>query len=77
MRRLLESMGAGRRSSGKGRHRFASSGDLDWFVAMGRRFLGPELEAAEYVDFAIGFAERYVRGEPDHVPSGTGERTRG
>ncbi len=77
VRRLLESMGAGRRSSGKGRHRFASSGDLDWFVAMGRRFLGPELEAAEYVDFAIGFAERDVRGEPDHAPSGTGERTRG
>jgi glutamate racemase len=58
VRRLLEATGAGRRSSGKGRHRFVSSGDLDWFASMGRRFLGPELEAAEDVDFAVEFATR-------------------
>jgi glutamate racemase len=56
VRHLLESTGAGRRSSGKGRHRFVSSGDLEWFVEMGRRLLGPELEAAESVDFAAEFA---------------------
>ncbi|MGB9111357.1 MAG: glutamate racemase [Acidimicrobiales bacterium] len=72
VRRLLESMGAGRRSSGKGRHRFASSGDLDWFVAMGRRFLGPELEAAEYVDFATEFAERDAGRAMEATPPGTG-----
>ena len=55
VRRLLESAGAGRRISGKGRHRFLSSGDSDWFVEMGRRFLGPELEFAESVDFAAEF----------------------
>jgi glutamate racemase len=55
VRRLLESMGARRRISGKGRHRFLSSGDSEWFVAMGRRFLGPELESAENVDFSGEF----------------------
>lgn len=73
VRRLLESVGAVRRSSGKGHHRFVSSGDLDWFVAMGRRFLGPELEAAESVDFGAEFAaregdvERYYRTSVDRV----------
>lgn len=29
------------------RHRFLSSGDVEWFAALGRRLLGPELSAAE------------------------------
>ncbi len=33
------------------RHRFLSSGDLGWFVEMGRRLLGPELDAADPVTF--------------------------
>ena len=33
------------------RHRFLSSGDLDWFVEMGRRLLGPELDRADPVSF--------------------------
>ena len=35
------------REGGIGEHRFLSSGDLDRFRTLGRRFLGPELEAAE------------------------------
>ena len=34
-----------------GRLRFQSTGDVDWFVALGRRLLGPELKKAERVDF--------------------------
>lgn len=55
VRRLLDATGAGRRSPGKGRHTFVSSGDVEWFVAMGRRFLGPELAQAKSVDFAAEF----------------------
>lgn len=62
VRRLLSSTGAGRRTAGKGRHRFISSGDVDRFVSMGRRFLGPELSRAEGVDYAAEF--RRPRGEP-------------
>lgn len=69
VRRLLESTGAGRRSSGKGRHRFVSSGDLNWFVALGGRFLGPELESAENVDFAAEFTDRGAAG---HRSPGSG-----
>ncbi|MGA8296466.1 MAG: hypothetical protein WB770_05440, partial [Acidimicrobiales bacterium] len=58
VRRLLESTGSGRRLTGKVRHRFLSSGDLDWFGAMGRRFLGPELDGAESVDFGAEFSAR-------------------
>lgn len=32
------------RSGGVGRHRFLSSGDVDWFAHLGRRLLGPELD---------------------------------
>ncbi|HUY07016.1 MAG TPA: glutamate racemase [Acidimicrobiales bacterium] len=32
-------------------HRFLSSGEVDWFVEMGRRLLGPELDHAEQVVF--------------------------
>jgi glutamate racemase len=30
----------------RGEHRFLSSGDVGWFADLGRRLLGPELEAA-------------------------------
>ena len=33
--------------TGQGRHRWISSGDVAHFVALGRRLLGPELDAAE------------------------------
>jgi glutamate racemase len=41
--------GLGRRTGGgdKGEHRFLSSGDVEWFRQLGRRLLGPELDAVE------------------------------
>ncbi|MFN8022792.1 MAG: glutamate racemase [Acidimicrobiales bacterium] len=36
---------------GPGRHSFFSSGDVDWFRALGRRLLGPELVEAHPVSF--------------------------
>jgi glutamate racemase len=50
VRSILDDTGLGRRSGaggGKGRHRFVSSGDVDWFRSLGRRLLGPELDSAE------------------------------
>ena len=35
------------RAAGGGSHRFLSSGDIDAFTRLGRKLLGPELEAAE------------------------------
>jgi glutamate racemase len=32
-----------------GNRRFLSSGDVGWFADLGRRLLGPELAAAEFV----------------------------
>ena len=43
IRKVLADTGLGRFGTGSGTHRFLSSGDLDWFAAMGRRLLGPEL----------------------------------
>jgi glutamate racemase len=74
VRRLLDATGAGRRSSGKGRHTFFSSGDIEWFVAMGRRFLGPELEQAKSVDFAATF--RGTRDPREGSQAHRGERRR-
>lgn len=34
-------------SARSGRHRFASSGDIDWFRSLGSRLLGPELDHTE------------------------------
>lgn len=34
-------------SSGPARHRWLSSGDVDWFRSLGRRLLGPELDEVE------------------------------
>jgi glutamate racemase len=41
--------GVGRRAPGAGpaRHRFLSSGDVDWFRRLGSRLLGPELDTVE------------------------------
>ena len=44
---LLRDTGLGRRSPGKGEHRFFSSGDVEWFRELGSRLLGPELDAVE------------------------------
>src|SRR5438874_1070579 len=50
VRAILEDTGLVRRSgrgAGKGRHRFVSSGDVEWFRALGSRLLGPELADVE------------------------------
>jgi glutamate racemase len=44
---ILEETGLGRRSPGKGAHRFVSSGDVATFRELGRRLLGPELDVVE------------------------------
>jgi glutamate racemase len=44
---LLEATGLVRRTEGKGTHRWVSSGDVEWFAALGRRLLGPELDEVE------------------------------
>jgi glutamate racemase len=47
VRSLLEETGLGRRTSGKGSHRFVSSGDVAWFRQLGSQLLGPELDDVE------------------------------
>lgn len=48
VRGLLEGTALARDPSpGPARHRWLSSGDVDWFRQLGRRLLGPELDAAE------------------------------
>ena len=49
VRLILESTGLGAPRRPPPEHRFLSSGDLGWFVEMGRRLLGPELSRAEPV----------------------------
>jgi glutamate racemase len=44
---LLEETGMGRRTEGKGTHRWISSGDVEWFRVLGSRLLGPELGTVE------------------------------
>ena len=44
---ILEETGLSRRTSGKGEHRFVSSGDAQWFRELGERLLGPELDGVE------------------------------
>lgn len=51
VRLILESTGIGAAPRTAPRHRFLSSGELGWFVEMGRRLLGPELDQAEPVRF--------------------------
>lgn len=50
VRRLIASCGLSRRSGSPATHRWLSSGHVDWFVEMGSRLLGPELEAAEKLE---------------------------
>lgn len=55
VRRLLLASGLARvpaNGDATGRHRFCSSGDLDWFRALGQRLLGPELAHAEACSWA-------------------------
>ena len=47
VRALLDETGLGRRTTGKGVHRFVSSGDVDWFRELGSQLLGPELDDVE------------------------------
>jgi glutamate racemase len=50
VRRLLEGTDVARdAAAGPARHRWLSSGDVDWFRQLGRQLLGPELDAAEQV----------------------------
>ncbi|HET6810432.1 MAG TPA: glutamate racemase [Acidimicrobiales bacterium] len=44
---ILTRTGLGRRTAGKGVHRFVSSGDVEVFRDLGRRLLGPELDRVE------------------------------
>jgi glutamate racemase len=46
-RQILGDVGVLRAQDRVGRHRFLSSGDVDWFKQMGGRLLGPELAAVE------------------------------
>ena len=48
---MLDRSGMARSGAGEREHRFLSSGDLEWFVEMGGRLLGPELDHAESVVF--------------------------
>jgi len=54
VRRLLDSEVVGAAAGGDRppRHRWLSSGDVDWFDELGRRLLGPELAQAEPVPWA-------------------------
>jgi glutamate racemase len=47
VRSILADTGIGRRTPGKGSHRFVSSGDVAWFRELGSRLLGPELDGVE------------------------------
>jgi glutamate racemase len=47
VRAILEETGLGRRSAGKGQHRWISSGDVRTFRQLGRRLFGPEIEEVE------------------------------
>ena len=44
---ILEETGLGRRTAGKGRHRWVSSGDVEWFRSLGARLFGPEIDDVE------------------------------
>ena len=47
VRALMHDTGLVRRTAGKGRHRFFSSGDVAWFRELGAQLLGPELDEVE------------------------------
>lgn len=52
LRSLLDEQGLTRGGDRVGSHAFLSSGDVEWFRALGRRLLGPELTEALPVSFA-------------------------
>ena len=52
LRSLLDEQGLTRGGERVGSHTFLSSGDVEWFRALGRRLLGPELTEALSVSFA-------------------------
>jgi len=52
LRSLLDEQGLTRGGDRVGSHTFLSSGDVEWFRALGRRLLGPELTEAIPVSFA-------------------------
>jgi glutamate racemase len=55
VRELLGELGlASDPARSDGRHRFESSGDVEWFRRLGRRLLGPELDEVD----AVAWAER-------------------
>ena len=47
VRAILEETGLGRRTAGKGSHRWISSGDSKVFRRLGRRLFGPEIDEVE------------------------------
>jgi glutamate racemase len=47
VRAILSDTGLGRRSAGKGEHRWISSGDAQTFRELGRRLFGPEIDDVE------------------------------
>ncbi|MDQ1367992.1 MAG: glutamate racemase [Acidimicrobiaceae bacterium] len=47
VRAILSDTGLGRRSAGKGEHRWISSGDAQTFRELGRRLFGPEIDEVE------------------------------
>ncbi len=47
VRAILSETGLGRRSAGKGEHRWISSGDARTFRQLGRRLFGPEIDDVE------------------------------
>jgi glutamate racemase len=50
VRRILAETGLGRRTAGKGSHRWVSSGDARSFRRLGRRLFGPEIDDVEAWD---------------------------
>ncbi len=50
VRAILRQTGLGRRSVGKGEHRWISSGDTATFLDLGRRLFGPEIDQVEAWD---------------------------
>lgn len=53
VRAILSETGLGRRSAGKGEHRWISSGNAETFLQLGRRLFGPEIESVETWDAGL------------------------
>ena len=54
VRSILSRTGLVRRSgrgTGKGRHTFVSSGDVEWFKRLGAQLLGPEIDQVEAIQW--------------------------